>query len=62
MKTLLKGLVYKSTFLSDLILDKGVGSKVSLATVVSNCVINFLFRQNLSFLVVTNFQINHNCW
>ena len=29
MKTLLKGLVSKSTFLSDLILDKGAGSVVT---------------------------------
>lgn len=56
MKTLLNGLVSKSTFLSDLVLDKGVGSKVRLATLVSNFVINFLFRQNISFSLVTNFK------
>mgnify|MGYP006150786201 FL=1 len=56
MKTSLKRLVFKSAFLSDIVLEKGVGSKVSLATVVSNCVINLLFRQNISFLVVTNFK------
>ena len=44
MKKLFKRLVLKVTFLSDLILDKGVGSKVRLATLVSNFVINFLFR------------------
>ena len=56
MKTLLKRLVFKSVFLSDIVLEKGVGSKVRLATLVSNCVINLLFRQNISFLVVTNFK------
>ena len=42
MKTSLKRLVSKSVFLSGLVLEKGVGSKVLLGTLVSNCVINFL--------------------
>ena len=56
MKTLLKRLVSKSAFLSDIVLEKGVGSKVRLATVLSNCVINFLLRHNLSFSLATNFK------
>ena len=56
MKTLLKKLVFKSAILSDLILEKGIGSKVRLATLVSNCMVNFLFRQNISCSVITNFK------
>ena len=56
MKKLLKRLVLKVTFLSDLILDKGIGTKVRLATLAGNFIVNFLFRQNISYSVFTNFK------
>ena len=56
MKKLFKRLVLKVTFLSDLILDKGIGTKVRLATLAGNFIVNFLFRQNISYSVCTNFK------
>ena len=41
MKKLFKRLVLKVTFLSDLILDKGIGTKVRLATLAGNFIVNF---------------------
>lgn len=53
MKRALKRIIRKSVFLSDII-DKGVGTKVRLETLMGNALVNFLFRQNTSYSLWSN--------
>lgn len=55
MKRALKRIIRKSVFLSGII-DKGVGTKVRLATLMGNALINSLFRQNTSYSLWSNYK------
>ena len=56
MKKLLKELIRKSSFLSDVFEKKGLGTKVRFSTLFGNYVINLLLRQNTSYSLWTNFK------
>lgn len=55
MKRVFKIIIRKSAYLSN-ITEKGVGTKIRLATLVGNFLINLLLRQNTSYSLWSNFK------
>lgn len=56
MKKQLKNLIKRSTILDQLVFEKGIGSKVRLSTLISNFLVNILFRQNTQYSLLTNYK------
>ena len=56
MKKLLKYLVKRIDCLNHLVYYKGVGSKARLGTLISNFLVNFFFRQNAEYSLMTNYK------
>lgn len=55
MKKLFKSIIQNSAYLSH-IYEIGIGTKVRLATLFGNCLINLILRQNTSYSLCTNYK------